>query len=524
MGRASGLAVSVLVALDRALFEPVLGVLDLVRARVLRWSAPVSRTFVRDRDARVVAAALVSFGLALVATGFATGWLLLLGPLLFGMPHLVAEARYLFFQRHRGNLPLLAVLAVQTVCAFAGIGVLALGPCCALALVVVTRERRRIESANPKRDRALSDLPSHPCPTSTLDRPLSALQTPSPPTSTLDRPLSDLQTPSSSTSTLDRPLADLQPPSSTTSTLDRSLSDLRTPSSSTSTLHRPLSELRRSCSRRETSAASRWTLPILAGAALMLFAAIVAPTWSRFALLHGHNLVPLVVWLAWRDRPRAVSAMVAGAIAACIGAILFGVFDGLAVRTPLSDEAFSLTRLTDAVAGEFAGPWRRRCLMLFAFTQAVHYAIWLRLVPEDARERTTPRSWRASWRAIQRDAGPTLARLAVLAIVAVPLFAILLGPVRARSFYVVASEFHATVEAVLVVLLFRARQPVELDDAPVSLDPPSLDVSGAGTHKPQSDVVSNSWYSQTVPASAHGTSYLQIGTHTSTQHPSPRSH
>jgi hypothetical protein len=407
--------VSVLLALDRALFEPVLGALDVARARALRWTAPVTRTFVRDREARVVAAALVSCGFALIATGFATGWLLLLGPLLFGMPHLVAEARYLFFQRHRGDRRLLAVLALQSVCAFAGFGVLALGPCCALALAVVAHERSRFDAA------------------------------------------------------------------------------------------------------------------LLAIAAVMLAVAIVAPTWSRFALLHGHNLVPLVVWIAWRDRPWAVSAIVAGAVGACIAAILLGAFDGVAVRTPLSDEAFSLTRLTDAVAGEFGGPWRRRFLLLFGFMQAVHYAIWLRLVPEDARERTTPRSWRASWRAYQRDAGPIVARLTVFAIVAVPLFAIALGPVRARSFYVVASEFHATVEILLVALLLRRRQPVVPVDAPVSLEPPSLeppslDVLGAGTHKPQSDVMSNSWYSQTVEGSEHATSHAQIGTHTSIQHPSPRSH
>ena len=142
-------------ALDRALFEPVLGALDVARARALRWTAPVTRTFVRDREARVVAAALVSCGFALVATGFATGWLLLLGPLFFGMPHLVAEARYLFFQRHRGDRRLLAVLALQSACAFAGFGVLALGPCCALALAVVARERSRTASTprHPTSDR-----------------------------------------------------------------------------------------------------------------------------------------------------------------------------------------------------------------------------------------------------------------------------------------------------------------------------------------------------------------------------------
>jgi hypothetical protein len=328
--------------IDRVLFEPVLGRLDRVRARALRATAVVNRGFVRDRGRRVVAMAAFACATALLASAFATGWLLLVGPLVFGVAHLAAEARYLFFQTHRRNRVLLAILVVQTVLVFAGLGIFALGPCCVLALVAVR-----------------GDAPS----------------------------------------------------------------------------------------RRDVA--------LFALAVLMTVAAAVAPTWSRFALLHGHNFVPLLVWLFWRERPRHVSLFVAATVTACVVAITGGAFDGLPIRTPLSDTAFSLTRITDAVAGELAGPWRARCLLLFAFTQSIHYAFWLRLVPEEARARETPRSWRASWRAFEADAGPRLAQLAVLVAFAVPALALVLGPVRARSFYVTASEFHATVETILVLVLMR---------------------------------------------------------------------
>lgn len=102
---------AVLERLERCVIEPVLAGLDVVRSRSLKASAPITGRFVRDRDRRVVAAAVFACSTALLASVGATGWVLLLGPLVFGMPHLVAEARYLFFQPHRRNTALFADFA-----------------------------------------------------------------------------------------------------------------------------------------------------------------------------------------------------------------------------------------------------------------------------------------------------------------------------------------------------------------------------------------------------------------------------
>jgi hypothetical protein len=199
------------------------------------------------------------------------------------------------------------------------------------------------------------------------------------------------------------------------------------------------------------------------GGALLALAAstalvAVAPTWSRFALLHLHNLVPLAVWLFWRGRPRRVSATVLALVAAALAAVLLGAFDGAATHTPLSDRVFSINRLADAVAAGSGSPFRKRLLVAFAFTQALHYALWIRVVPEEARERPTPRPWVASWRAYKADAGAGFARLSVAGAVLVFVAVLGLGAVRTRSFYVTASEFHASVEAVLVCVLFLDRR------------------------------------------------------------------
>lgn len=325
---------------NRALL-PILDALDTVRLHLLKRTRALTAPFVRDRNHRVIAAALLSCAVALAGTVLAPGYMLLLGPVLLGMPHLCFEARYLFFQRVQlRRAAIVALLATQTVLVFSGLGIYTLGIAALGAL-------------------ALS----------------GALAT-----------------------------------------------------------------------RRGA---------VLGGLAVgAQLAALVGPAWSRFALLHGHNCIPLVVWWLWRPRPARVSLAVAAIFVVAVGAILLGAFDAMPLRRPFTEDVFSIGPLTDAVAVDLGGVWRQRMLLFFTFTQAFHYMVWLRLIPEESRERPTPRSWRASWRAFKDDSGATVARLAVVLAIAVPVAALVLGVVRSRALYVTASEFHATVEAVLVVLVW----------------------------------------------------------------------
>ena len=325
---------------ERALVLPVLQRLDDVRHALLSNSHALTRPFLRSRDLRVLAQAVFSTTLALLLSVHATGYLLLLGPLLLGAPHLVAEARYLAFQpRHGARLVGVAVL--MGLFAAAGLGLYALGPCLLLA-ILVSKER-----------------------------------------------------------------------------------------------------------------SGAYDVTLASVAMMSLVCAVAAPWWTRFLLLHAHNLFALVLWAGWRDRPWRVSLGVLGLAALAMTSVLLGCFDDVPLRTPLNDEVFSLTRLTDAVAGQFLGAWRDRLLVVFAFTQSLHYAVWLRLVPEEARERETPRAWSSSWQAFKRDTGTPLALLAMFGVVAVPTLAVVAGAVRVRSLYVTASEFHATLELLLAALVWR---------------------------------------------------------------------
>ncbi|HEU0029720.1 MAG TPA: hypothetical protein VFQ53_03735 [Kofleriaceae bacterium] len=59
------------------------------------------RTCARDRSARVLALALGHVGVAFVLAALGPMWLLIAGPVVLGVPHLVADLRYLIVRNHR---------------------------------------------------------------------------------------------------------------------------------------------------------------------------------------------------------------------------------------------------------------------------------------------------------------------------------------------------------------------------------------------------------------------------------------
>src|SRR4030095_3776050 len=102
--------------------------LDSARRWFLDRGGRVTRPFIRDRDRRVLAFALIACALAFTGTALAPGYMLLLGPIIVGVPHLFFEARYLFFQHAQlRKLALVGVLVAQTTLVFAGVGIYTLG-------------------------------------------------------------------------------------------------------------------------------------------------------------------------------------------------------------------------------------------------------------------------------------------------------------------------------------------------------------------------------------------------------------
>ncbi len=266
--------------------------LDRPRASLYRVAAPWFRALYADRDRRVAWLALASVTISLGLTLSAPLWLLALGPVLLGVPHLLADVRYLVVQPnlHRaGSLWLcLPPLVLVGAGAPAWVGVLALVP-----PLVIAPGRLRRKAA-------------------------------------------------------------------------------------------------------------------LGGGAVVLFAA--AWCWERpfvFSFVHAHNVLALAIW--WTFRPRGWrAALVLGLIALVTTALLLGLADPVitvlrgweAPSSGASMEAF--IESTSPVADpELA----LHLVLVFAFLQSLHYAVWLRLIPDDARRRPAPRPFAESWRALVSDFG-----------------------------------------------------------------------------------------------------------------------
>jgi hypothetical protein len=96
-------------------------------------------------------------------------------------------------------------------------------------------------------------------------------------------------------------------------------------------------------------------------------------------------------------------------------------------------------------------------VVLYSFGQSVHYAIWLRAIPDEDRAQPTPRPFVASWRALVKDLGPWVVGGA-LVIAALLAAWSLFDLHRAQGAYLRGAAFHGHLElAALAFALGRGR-------------------------------------------------------------------
>ena len=178
---------------------------------------------------------------------------------------------------------------------------------------------------------------------------------------------------------------------------------------------------------------------------LVALTAAIGPG-DRIVFAHVHNVVAVVLWWVWMPRrgvgQRVPVLLYLAASAAIAAGLLDGAADSLAGLVP---GALGLERHAAELAPGIGDPWATRLVLLFAFAQAVHYGVWLRLVPEDDRPRATPRTFRASWDALVSDFGrPALYATMTLAI---GVFAwALVDLAAARTGYLRLALFHGHME------------------------------------------------------------------------------
>lgn len=197
----------------------------------------------------------------------------------------------------------------------------------------------------------------------------------------------------------------------------------------------------------------------LRSSAALLALAMAAGTaalggWASLLFAHAHNGIALVLWWQWRaTRPRVqwwIPALFG------FGIITLAVAGDAAVFHLGSLEPPGLGLDVDSLAWGLApwqaGPdWTVRLLLIFAFAQATHYAIWTRLIPDDARPRPGLRSFAGSYRALIFDCGRPLVIAAVLVAGGLVVWA-LIEPAVARNAYLQLALFHGPMELAVALL------------------------------------------------------------------------
>ena len=205
------------------------------------------------------------------------------------------------------------------------------------------------------------------------------------------------------------------------------------------------------------------------GLALLCVAGLAAvlqihPSHSTIIIAHLHNGVAFGLWLWWmREEGRLgqlwwLVALYVGLIAL----LLLGVADPLlgdAMGWDRSVDGLDFAGLTWTLAPELPYDVATRLVLVYAFAQAVHYSVWIRLAPQSppfyAREGAP--SIRRSWENLRQDLGRWGLRLACGAVLLVPVMA-LFDPYGVRSGYLTVVLFHGWLELAVVAHLLARRQ------------------------------------------------------------------
>ncbi|HXU60452.1 MAG TPA: hypothetical protein VN962_02035 [Polyangia bacterium] len=185
--------------------------------------------------------------------------------------------------------------------------------------------------------------------------------------------------------------------------------------------------------------------------------AVAAPRPFRMVLLHGHNLVAVVLWLVLFRRGRRLIVAPIAAIVLGAGLLASGCALGWTLQHGwLSVAGLHLFAATDWLAPGLPDRVAVALTTTFAFLQAVHYAVWLVAVPAGDRPGDSGRSWRVAWRALIHDFRPGGVTAVVLLTIAVAA-AGLVAAAPARRLFLSIGSFHAWLElAVLAAALGRA--------------------------------------------------------------------
>ncbi len=184
------------------------------------------------------------------------------------------------------------------------------------------------------------------------------------------------------------------------------------------------------------------------------------PREFRMVFLHAHNLVALAVWpLFYRARPRGMPLMLVPILAAAL-CLASGACYRLSLESPgVAQFGVHVLAVSTWLAPQVRADYAIGITSAFVFLQAIHYSIWLSVIPQGEMPGEGTLTFRRTARALVADFGP----IGLVFVVVVALgFAggALIDAPRASASYMSLAMFHGYLELVLLLYFWVARTPL----------------------------------------------------------------
>jgi len=174
---------------------------------------------------------------------------------------------------------------------------------------------------------------------------------------------------------------------------------------------------------------------------------------------HLHNFAAVGLWWAWRVRRGRGHwlPLVLLLAASCLLLSSVGV-ELVASRFEWHATGDSADRQLWRLAPSLSPMLGMRFVLLFCFMQSVHYAMWLQMIPDEERHRSTVMTFRASVHDLERDLGRVALWVLALLSVGLILWASIDMLAADRGYFRMA-RFHGMLELMAAVLLILERRP-----------------------------------------------------------------
>ena len=192
----------------------------------------------------------------------------------------------------------------------------------------------------------------------------------------------------------------------------------------------------------------------LAALGVGVVTANASPRLAVVVLAHLHGVGSLAFYALAAHRRRLPYRMLVVGAGIVSAAAITGLLDGAMAGTLYAPRgaAASIANEAIGIAGRgVSGAAFHRGLFLYAFGQSLHFAVWLRLVPDLDRPTRVPKPLRRALAELRTDFGWATGPL--LAIAAGAVLLLFAGGGRAREAYFALTYFHVGLEAAALVRL-----------------------------------------------------------------------